>query len=228
MIIQCRQGTFALTLAISLAGSLSAAAFIGVAATRGTIEVNRASVRGTANISEGAAVQTNDSTGQIHLENGVSVTLGQNSAAAVHADRLELLQGIGQVAARRNYGVEALGFRVEGKNGSTKTRVAYDHDRILVTAMDSGLTVSRGGVLIARLNPGATYFFQQDPNSGGDAANSAGSTSGSGNSGTTPNRKTGLSTGAKWGIVAGVAAAATGVGVGVYLSNSGGGNNASR
>jgi hypothetical protein len=228
--IQYRRGLISLSLAISLSASVVAGPAIGVASTRGTMAVNTASVRGTANISNGASVQTNETTGQIQLNNGTRVTLGQNTSATVFDNRLDLLQGAGQISGR-GYGIEALGFRVEGSQKSVTTRVVYDQNRILVTALDGAASVSRAGSLLARLNPGVTYFFEPDRSHDGTAV-SAGSTttpgngngSGSGKGSGQGAVKTGLSTAAKWGIAAGVAGAGTAVGLGLSLT----GDSASR
>ncbi len=207
-------------------GCLTAGNAIGVASTRGTMEVNGAAVRGTASISEGAWVKTNQTAGSIHLTSGVQVTLGQNSAGRVFADRLALLSGAGQVAAKQDYAVEALGFRVDpAENGAA--RVAWDGNRILVTAVDTAVKVSQEGVLVARLNAGTTYYFEPDTPKD-DTAASAGKVAGNAGEGdstsSASSKAKGLSTHAKWGIVAGAAAAGTGVGLGLYLS----GGNASR
>ena len=225
---QDRSALIALSLAVIGASCLTAASVIGVASSRGTMEVNGTAVRGTANVAEGASVKTNETSGNIHLGNGVQVTLGQNSAARVYADRLALTEGAGRVTAAHGYAVEALGFRVDAADRAT-ARVAWDGNRILVTALDSAVQVSQSGVLLARLTPGTTYYFEQDT-AKDDTAASAGKVAGnagdsdSGN-GSTANTAKGLSTHAKWGIAAGAAAAAgTGIGLGLYLS----GNNASR
>ena len=223
---QYRSAFIVLSFAALGTGCLTASNVIGVASTRGTMDVNGAAVRGTADVADGASVQTNQTPGSIHLGNGVQVTLGENSAASVYNDRLSLTQGASQVTAKQKYAVEALGFRIDApENGAA--RVAWDGKRILVTAFGSPVTVSQEGVLLALLNPGTTYFFEDAPqdNTAASAGKVAGN-AGEGNSGNgAPNTAKGLSTHAKWGIAAGAAAAAgTGIGLGLYLS----GNNASR
>jgi hypothetical protein len=224
---QHRRGVIALSLAIFMTTQLSAAPVIGVASTRGTMEVNSSPVRGTANVSEGCSIRTNETVGQIDLRNGVQLTLGQNTAASVYSNRVELREGGGQVTTKQDYGVEALGFRVAPAGRNALARVMYDRNRILVTAIDSPLKVSKDGVLLARVNAGATYYFEQEPTTDGSAA-SAGRTNGNPNKPSTGAQsavKAGLSSGVKWGIATGAAAAVgTGIGLGVALS----GSNASR
>lgn len=219
---QYRRGLVVLSLAAFVVTQLLAAPVIGVATTRGTMEVDNASVRGTANLSDGASVRTNATAGQLHLQNGIQATLGQNTSAKVFSSRIELRTGAGQVATRDGFNLDALGFRIAPATEKAVARVAYERsDRILVTAVDSALKVSRGGVLLARLDPGTTYFFEPAADQD-NTAKSAGKTSGQ-NSGSGTAAKTGLSTAAKWGIAAGFAAGA-GIGLGVGLT----GDDASR
>jgi hypothetical protein len=208
MIIQYRASLLALSMAISLAAPLSAASVIGIASTFGTMDVNSASVRSTANILDGALVETNATPGQIRLESGVQVNLSENTSATVYADHLQLKRGAIVFTGHQNYWVDALCYRVEGKDNSVSVRIAHDQNRILVTAAQSAGKVSRDDKLLTQLNPGETYFFNTDGQACPLPATFAGK----------PHKvvKAGLSIDAKWGVVAGTAAAATGVGV--YLA----------
>ena len=161
-----RRGGIALSLATFAVMQLSAASIIGVASTRGTMEVNNASIRGTVNVPEGASIRTNETTSLIQLQNGVQVDLNRNTAAAVYTNHVELREGGGQITTNQNFDVEALGFRVEPANRQAVTRIQYDRDRILVTAVDSPLKVSRDGLLLARVNSGATYYLSRIGGSG--------------------------------------------------------------
>ena len=219
---QYRRGLVALSLAAFVTTQLTAAPVIGVASTRGTIEVDNAAVRGTANLTDGSSVRTNETAGQVQLQNGVQATFNAKTAASVYANRIELREGAGQVTTKKGFNLDALGFRISSDSSKAVARVSYARpDRILVTAVDSPVQVSKDGVLLAKLNAGTTYYFepadQQDP-----PAQTAGRTTGA-KTGTAA-AKTGLSTAAKWGIVAAVAGGATAVGAGVALA----GDDASR
>jgi len=223
---QYSRSVIVLTLAMFVTMQLMAAPAIGVASTRGTMAVNSAPVRGTANLSDGASIQTDETTGQIQLQNGVQVLLGQKTLASVYANRVELREGGGEVATKPGYGVEALGFRVDAANNHGLARRVYDNDRILVTAVDAPLNVSMDGQLLARLDTGTTYYFEQDPRTP-DPAATAGRSSGSSQPQNAAKKsaktaaKKGLSTTAKFGLIAGATAAAgTGIGLGVALSGS--------
>ena len=213
MKLSCLAAVLAIGMSVGIA--FCAETVIGVASTRGIMEVNSASVRGNANVADGASIRTNDTAGQVQLNNGVQVTLGEHSSASIHADRVQLLQGGAQVAAKTGFGVEALGFHVAPGRSAAVARVAFENsNRILVSAMDAPVTVSKEGVLLARLNPGTTYFFEPD-----DPQDQSASAAGKKSSGNPKKAaKAGLSNGAKWGIAAGVAAAGLGVGLGVGLS----------
>jgi hypothetical protein len=126
--IQYRRGLLALSLAMSAAFQLSAAGIVGVASARGTLDVNNASVRGTANIPDGASVQTNETPGQIQLQDGGQVTLSEHTSAKVYSDHLQLLQGTAQLTAGRSYSVDALGYRIEGTSKELSALVACDQN----------------------------------------------------------------------------------------------------
>lgn len=197
---------------IAVATTLIAESYIGVASTRGNMSVNHESVRGNANLGNGASIQTTDSVSQVDLQNGVKLTLGQQSAASIHEDRTELSAGGAQITTRNGYGIEALGFRFSAEKGEATARVAYENpNRILISALSGPVKVmNREGQLMARLAAGNTYFFEEeaDPQS----ARGAGK-----NNPATGKRakvvKQGLSNGAKWGIVGGAGATAASLGV---------------
>lgn len=197
---------------IAVATTLIAESYIGVASTRGNMSVNHESVRGNANLGNGASIQTTDSVSQVDLQNGVKLTLGQQSAASIHEDRTELSAGGAQITTRNGYGIEALGFRFSAEKGEATARVAYENpNRILISALSGPVKVmNREGQLMARLAPGNTYFFEEpaDPQS----ARGAGKNNPAVGK-TAKVVKQGLSNGAKWGIVGGVGATAASLGV---------------
>ncbi len=101
-----------LVLGVGVTSVLCADSVIGVASTRGTMEVNHTAIRGNANLSEGSSLRTNETTSQVSLQNGVQVTLGTRSAAAIHSNHMQLLEGGAQVSATGGFDVEALGFSI--------------------------------------------------------------------------------------------------------------------
>jgi hypothetical protein len=228
--IQYRRGLIVLSLA-TLGIAAWGTPIIGVAASRGTMEVNSESVRGTANIFEGAAVRTNETVGQIQLQNGVQVMLGQQTTANIYSDRVQLREGTSQIMAKSGYGVDALGFHVSAAEPAV-LRVAFENaNRIFVTAVNAPLRVSRDGVLVARVNAGTTYYFDRsstDDNStdgkstkgtaktAGKTAGAGSNSGGSGQAGTAT--KAGLSSVAKWGIAAAILGGGTAAGLGVALT----------
>lgn len=197
---------------IAVATTLIAESYIGVASTRGNMSVNHESIRGNANLGNGASIQTTDFVSQVDLQNGVKLTLGQQSAASIHEDRTELSAGGAQITTRNGYGIEALGFRFSAEKGEATARVAYENpNRILISALSGPVKVmNREGQLMARLAPGNTYFFEEpaDPQS----ARGAGKNNPAVGK-TAKVVKQGLSNGAKWGIVGGVGATAASLGV---------------
>lgn len=150
-----------------LGGALMAASYIGVASTRGSMSVDHASVRGNANLMEGAAVETAETLGHVKLNNGVELTLGEKSKAEIHANRMALLAGAATVNSRGGFGVEALGLRFVPENGAARTRVTVQGPSRLLVAAENGpiRVLSAEGVLMAKLNPGNTYAMEE-PQSG--------------------------------------------------------------
>ncbi len=209
MVIQYRVGLLALSVTISLAASLLADSTIGVASTLGTMEVNSASVRSTANIPDGALVQTNGTPGQIRLQSGVQINLSENTSATIYSDHLQLKQGTAQFTAPVNYSVDALCYRIEGKNNSISARITCDQNRILVTAVRSAINVSGDNKLLAQVKSGETYYFNSCDLAGAPRAVPAGKAG--------KVAQAGLSNTAKWGIVA-AAGVATAAAVGVYVT----------
>lgn len=201
--MRCRASLAVFSLTAFLTPQLQAAPAIGVASSKGAMEVNSVVVRGMTNLPEGASLRTTKTAGEVHLQNGVQATLGLRTAATVSSNKMELREGAGQILTRQGFTVDALGFEISPAAGKAITRVIYDRPgRILVTAVDAAVDVRHEGVLLTRVNPGATYFFEPEPgNTDSDGAASGGGQAGS-------NTVKHLSTKAKWGIFAGVAAAA--------------------
>jgi hypothetical protein len=136
----------------------------------------------------------------------VRVTLGHRTEASVHAGCVRLIEGGAQVLSRDGFPIEALGFRIAPARGDAISSVAFENPRrILVSAANAPVQVSdRNGILLASVAPGTTYFFE--PEADDQSAPPAGKKS-TGTAG--GKKKAGLSTKAKWGIAAGVAAGAT-------------------
>ena len=211
-----------LVLSVSVISVLYGDTVIGVASTRGSMEVNHAAVRGNANISDGTSIRTNDTISQVSLQNGAQVTLGQRSTASIHANYLQLTEGGAQIAGKGAFDVEALGFSIRTENNQGIAKVAYETPkRILISALNAPVRVAdKEGVLLASIGPGTTYYFE--PGSDDSPANTAAKKTSK--SSTAKVAKHGLSNTARWGIVGGVAAAGTAVGLGGGLT----GGNASR
>ncbi|MBM3724358.1 MAG: hypothetical protein FJW40_02885 [Acidobacteria bacterium] len=134
---------------------------LGVVNSRGNLQVDRMPVSGQGSVNSGSVVQTADHASRVDLSQ-VAVTLGPRSQARFYQDRLLLAEGQGVVAARRNFTVEALGFRVSPSDGSAVARVEYaDPRRIVVAALNGGLTVKgEGGITVARVRSGTALTLE--------------------------------------------------------------------
>ena len=199
------------------------ASIIGVASTRGAMQVDNVPVRGNANLKDGSQVQTADTASQIRLQNGVQATFEPKTDAAVFVNRIELRQGSGEISATSGFDVNALGHRISPAGKKAVARIALEEsDRVVITSVEDDVNVTKGGKLVAKLSKGMSYQFGPDDDNqvgGGTVPPAAGKINPvPGSAAKGAGVKTGLSTAAKVGIGGGAAAAGTGVGLGVALS----------
>ena len=158
---------------------------------------------------------------QITLQNGARAILGQKTAALFFTDHIEIREGVGQVSGKQGFQLEALAFSASPTTEQSTARVAIERPgRILVTAVDTSVKVTKDGVLLAEVPAGITYFFEENSVPGSGVAPPAAKRAGTagGNGAGTRGKAWRLSTGARWGIAAGGAGAATAIGV--YVSHN--------
>jgi hypothetical protein len=132
----------------------------------GSFQLDQSSVRGTATLFDGNLIETNVSSSQLQLHNGVSLRLAAESRARVYTSRLVLEKGIGQLEST-NYRIEAASLQVEADKPGTTARVQLTGSkRVVVAVRDGEVRVSNSdGVLIARLDSGREMAFE--PQAGG-------------------------------------------------------------
>lgn len=113
-------------------------------------------------------------------------------------------------ADKKGVPLDVLGLRVAAVEARTPVQIVRQPPhRVLLTPVAAPVDVSRGNELLARLNPGKTYYFEKD-STGEDKAGEA-----SGEPAVGPVGKPGgMPPKVKWGIAAGIA---TGAGVGLKI-----------
>lgn len=141
---------------------------IGLVVADGSFQLDHSQVWSSATLFDGNVIETNVSSSQVQLNNGVNVRLAAETRARVYASRLVLEKGIGQVESTK-YRIEAASLRVEADQPGATARVQMaGPKRVVVAARDGMVRVSNGdGVLIARLDSGHEMTFE--PQEGGGA-----------------------------------------------------------
>jgi hypothetical protein len=134
---------------------------IGLVVANGSFQLDHSSVRGSATLFDGNVIETNVSSSQLQLNNGVTLRLAAQTRARVYETRLVLEKGIGQLESTK-YRIEAASLHVEAdKPGATARVQMRGPNRVVVAARDGSVHVSNSdGVLIARLNSGHEMTFE--------------------------------------------------------------------
>jgi hypothetical protein len=156
-----RRASLGLLVLCALAASFAASSAIGLVVANGSFQLDQSSVRGTATLFDGNTIETNVSSSQLQLNNGVSLRLAAESRARVYESRLVLEKGMGQLEST-NYRIEAASLLVEpDKPGATARVQLTGPKRVVVAARDGAVRVSNSdGVLIARLVGGREMAFE--------------------------------------------------------------------
>jgi hypothetical protein len=145
----------------ALPASFAANPAIGLMVTNGSFQVDHSNVWGTATLFDGNVVETNISSSQLQLNNGVKLRLAAKTRARIYESRLVLEKGIGQVESSK-YRIEAVSLRVEADTPGAAARVQLTGPkRVVVAARDGAVRVSNSdGVLIAKLESGHEMSFE--------------------------------------------------------------------
>ena len=145
----------------TVAACFAASPAIGLVVANGSFQLDHSSVRGSATLFDGNVIETNVSSSQLQLNNGVSLRLAAETRARVYESRLVLEKGIGQLESTK-YRIEAAGLQVEADKPGARARVQLTGPkRIVVAARDGAVHVSNSdGVLIARLGSGREMSFE--------------------------------------------------------------------
>ena len=145
----------------ALATCFAASAAIGLVVANGSFQLDPSRVWASATLFDGNVIETNVSSSQLRLNNGVSLRLAAETRARVYESRLVLEKGIGQLESTK-YRIEAAGLQVEADRPGATARVQLTGPkRVVVAARDGAVHVSNSdGVLIARLASGREMLFE--------------------------------------------------------------------
>lgn len=146
--------------------SFAAGPAIGLAVVNGSFQLDHSNVWGNATLFDGNVIETNRTSSQLQLNNGVSMQLAAQSRARVYESRLVLEKGIGQLESA-NYRIEADRLQVMAdKPGATARVQVAGPNRVIVAVREGSVRVSNSdGVLIARLDTGREMAFEPQADS---------------------------------------------------------------
>jgi hypothetical protein len=153
--------------AIVVAVSTAASPTIGIATAVGVLFVNGSTVEGNANLSEGSQVRTGKASSQVFLQNGATLTLGMDSAAALYKDHVVLEQGATKVDNMNAFHVVAKDYRIEQQAPGAQAVVRLNGDLVEIGALAGSLSVfDRKGALLTHIGTGIGASFQADDGNG--------------------------------------------------------------
>ncbi len=134
---------------------------IGMVTASGHFMLDRSEVWGNATLFDGARIDTNASSSQAALRNGVKIQLGSASSASVNENRLTLTKGVGQIAAPESYEVSAGNLSIRSAAGNSRVRVALiSGGNLEVTALSGAARVAnRTGLVLASVPAGRQMTF---------------------------------------------------------------------
>lgn len=148
------------------ASVLSAASTpVGVLTTVGSTRVDGADVRGNGTVLNGSIVETANNPSQLSLKNGIRFDLAAQSRAQVYDNHAVLQQGASQIHASNGYPIQVNSLSVIPVGQSSTIRVFRTSARKLqVSAVTGEAEVhNSSGLLIAKVFPGSSLDFDQQP-----------------------------------------------------------------
>jgi hypothetical protein len=145
-----------------MAGAVcTAEAQIGMVASAGTFTIDGVKSTGTATIFNGDALSTDGVASQVHLSDGIDLTMAPHSTGAVFADHVNLVRGSisGQVGGR--YRVTAPGLVVQPVKSGTEAEMQIADNRVTVAIPKGQADIATArGTLVAHMVPGKVVSYQ--------------------------------------------------------------------
>jgi hypothetical protein len=157
--------------AASADGSLG----IGTISVRGNVRVDGYTVQSNGTLFDGTAVETDQASATLRLENGTEVMMSTNSRGIVHSDGLVLLQGRSELKSTNSpFFLEADGLRIKPSGPNSVGEVLVNDKSHVEVAAITGefLIVDDSGSPLVHIAPGTSMDLHQDGN-GAQAAGAA-------------------------------------------------------
>jgi hypothetical protein len=157
----CVRICFLPIVALAAGWRLGAAEPLGVAVAGGTFWVDERPVASHATVHGGNWIRAADSALELRLFAGARLRLAAGSRAQVHAERLVLEQGAGQILPGPQYTFEARGLRVQADAGARGTIALLGERAVEVAAEEGALRVMRDPrPLVAVVRAGMALRFE--------------------------------------------------------------------
>jgi hypothetical protein len=151
---------FVLAATVSAGVAFSGSPSIGIANAGGSFSLNNSVVQGTANISDGAELETASSPSEIHLQNGTDVRLSSKSAGTVYADHAILERGALRVGNFASYPVDVRQLHIQADSPSSEAVVRLKSNTIEVASLGGSVSVGDGASMLTHVAAGTRMSFQ--------------------------------------------------------------------
>jgi hypothetical protein len=149
---------------------------VGVLTTVGSVRVDGADVRGNGTVLNGSIIETANNPSQLSLKNGIRFELSARSRARVYDNYAVLERGASQVHASNGYPIQVNSLKVIPVGQSSTIRVfRTSASKLQVSAVSGQAEVhNASGLLIAKVFPGSSLDFNQQPSGAASATKVSG------------------------------------------------------
>jgi hypothetical protein len=138
----------------------NAPASIGVATTIGSVSVNQTVVSGSADLVDGARLETASVPTDVRLNTGAEVRLATRSSGSFFADHVQLEQGALRVADFSGVTVAAAQLQINSDDAATQVIVRLTKKTVEVASVGGAVNVMDSGIL-TRVAAGTKMSFEQ-------------------------------------------------------------------
>lgn len=137
----------------------TASANIGIASAISSYSVNGASVTGSSDIADGAALRTTTTPSNIRLAGGTDLMLATRSAGTVYGDHVALNEGALRVSNFAQYPVATRSLEISAETPQGEAIIRMKGDRVEVASLGGTVKVTDGGAMLTRVAAGTRMTF---------------------------------------------------------------------
>lgn len=151
---------FLLAAAVSTGVAFSGNPAIGVANAGGSFSLNDAVVQGTANVFDGAQLETSSSPSEVQLQNGASVRLSSKSSGTVFTDHAVLQRGAMRIGNFDKYSLEVRQLQIQADSPQSEAVVRLKGNTVEVASLGGSVRVGDGASMLTHVAAGTRMSFQ--------------------------------------------------------------------